>query len=126
MRWNGKRWLKEGEKFKSITFSHYYLKFVTPVYKNVPEAWLIEVLEVNLKDLSESFLEYDTTYLVNTKRGDRRYRLPKSGRYLLLIFQGNQGGLFTTLRAAWPPQKVKFYKDARGELFTLRIKDDSR
>lgn len=98
-----------------IKFSNYYLKFGT-LGKSVPKfSSLIEVLVVNLEDLSESFLDYDTRFTGGT------FKLPKKGKYLLLIFQNSPiHALFTTLRK-WTKRKEDFYKKKRGRVFRLEI-----
>ncbi|MDZ4726541.1 MAG: hypothetical protein SH817_10305 [Leptospira sp.] len=98
-----------------IKFSNYYLKFGT-LGKSIPKfSALIEVLVVNLEDLSESFIDYDTRFIGGT------FKLPKKGKYLLLIFQNSPfHALFTTLRK-WTKRKEDFYKKRRGRLFRLEV-----
>jgi len=76
-------------------------------------ATLLEVIPVRLENLSAEFLNYDTD--------GGRFKLPKRGEYLLLIFRGYTG-LFPTLRAAWPSSKLKYYRDSIGEEFEIEIK----
>ena len=77
----------------TIKFSHHYAKLraAEPEMK----ATLIQVLPIDLGDLSAEFLAYDTD--------NGLFKLPKRGKYLMLISEGSHG-LFTTLRAAYPPR----------------------
>lgn len=93
-----------------ISFSHRYRKLC--VLDVSQEARLLLVIDVNLKDLPEHFLQYDTD--------DGLFELPKSGKYLLLVFSGAKGA-FTTLRAAWPPRKEKYYRENIGQIFDVRL-----
>ena len=95
---------------KTIKFSHQYKKLA--VLRSDMTARLLLVLEVNLEDLKKEFLEYDTEGI---------YKLPKKGKYLLLIFQGHTG-LFTTLRRNYPSLKRLYYEKAIGETFKVEIK----
>jgi hypothetical protein len=97
---------------KTIKFSHHYCKMPTAITESV----LLEVLEVQLADLSQVFLNYDTT----TSKGFQ-YHLPKTGMYLLLLLYDEKGcELWTTLRRA-TPEKRKYYRDAIGETFKIEI-----
>ena len=95
----------------TIKFSHKYDKLRAMDEHEQPK--LLQVLDVELSDLSPDFLDYDTAIV-----GGGYYKLPKKGKYLLLMFEGNHG-LFTTLRAAWPPQKAAFYRNNIGNRFTV-------
>jgi hypothetical protein len=72
--------------------------------------------EICRKELtvSKTFLDYDTDY--------GKYKLPAKGKYLILIFlkPGINTNLFTTIRR-FTPEKYKYYKDARGEMFEVQI-----
>lgn len=92
-----------------IRFSHKYEKL--NVLNGKKRAMLLEVIKVNIGSLSSPFILYDTD------RG--LYPLPKSGRFLLLIFQG-EGGLFTTLRSA-KPGKEDYYRGNIGRMFRVTI-----
>ena len=95
---------------KTIKFQFKYGKM--PEW--VKESVLLDVLDVQLADLSPEFLYYDTT-----ANGGMSYQLPKTGMYLLLLLHGN-GQLWTTLRRA-TPEKRKYYRDAIGETFKIEI-----
>jgi len=101
---------------KKIKFSHEYKKILVAngfLYR----ATLLEMLEVDLKDLHKPFLDYDTD--------EGKFELPKSGKYLLLIFHGYYG-IFTTLRPAFPKSKVDYYKNSIGETFQVVVQEDAK
>jgi len=94
-----------------IKFSHDYKKIT-----GTKEAMLLEVININLQNLSGDFIKYDT---------DSIYELPCKGDYLMLIFQKiNQQpfvrrfDLFTTLRRR-TDDKEKYYRGAIGRIFQL-------
>lgn len=92
----------------NIKFSHDYGKLqVAPDRK----ATLLDVVMVNLQELSDEFLSYDT---------DDVFKLAKTGSYMMLLFKG-QCGLFTTLRSAYPLRKVDYYRAAIGKEFNIVI-----
>ena len=97
---------------KKIRFSHHYSKLASINCIEAKPVKLIEALMIDIKDLSKEFLDYDTD--------DGLYKLPKSGRFLLLIFLV-EGVLFTTIRSAYPPSKVEYYKKAIGSEFQVII-----
>ncbi len=72
-----------------IYFSHSYDKLKYENGRLCLSAKLIEAIPVNLQDLSGEFLDYDTEGL---------FPLPKSGRYILLLFFKRKGNIFSTLR----------------------------
>jgi hypothetical protein len=97
---------------KTIKFSHRYNKMPDAVETSV----LLEVLDVSLSDLSQAFLDYDTT----TEKGFQ-YVLPKTGAYLLLLlFDVDTHQLWTTLRRS-TPKKSKHYNGSIGETFKIEI-----
>lgn len=95
---------------KTIKFSHTYQK-LKHHEKITNSSMLLEVLEVELSNLSFEFLLYDT---------DGIYELPKKGKYLMLIFMKDNSNIFTTLRR-YTPQKEKYYRESRGENFNVEI-----
>lgn len=97
-----------------IKFSHRYNKlFYSETFTGFSKmAMLIEVLTVNLENLSRQFISYDT---------DGLYQLPKKGEYLMLIFTKDEGAnIFTTLRRK-TEVKEKYYRSKIGEYFKLEI-----
>ncbi len=109
---------------RTIKFSNRYSKFPRILIgKNgklsyFSKTFLIEVLNVNLEDLSVPFIAYDTSYW-NPIEG--RYKLPKKGKYMVLMLRTN-GELWTTIRR-WTPQKEKYYKSLIGQEVKIEIKD---
>ncbi len=100
-----------------IKFSHNYKKISDTNF-----CILLDVIEVNLEDLSKKFLDYDT---------DDVYKLPKKGKYLMLIFQkeyiyinniNKVNNIFTTLRR-YIPEKSQYYKSKIGEIFEVILNE---
>ncbi len=103
---------------KQIKFSHNY-----PKLHGQSLAQLLAVRDLSVcKYTSPALLEYDTRY-ENADGTIGHYPL-KPGAYLRLIFDGEKGIPFTTIRKAWPPQKVKYYTEAVGEFFKIEIKPE--
>lgn len=96
-----------------IKFSHNYKKIA-----GVTKAKLIEVINVNLQNLSQEFLAYDTEGI---------YKLPETGNYMILIFHKESdtnidSNIFTTIRRR-TDEKEKYYRENIGKIFTLEIVD---
>jgi len=95
----------------TIKFSHPYLK--------MPEGWerskLLDVIGIDLRQLSDPFREYDTTY------NGGAYPLPKSGKYLILMLLSSKGHLWTTIRSAYPPSKEAHYRGNIGQIFNCMV-----
>ena len=103
--------LRENGDRMIIKFSHDYDKIT-----GTKEARLLEVLNINLQNLSEDFIKYDTGEI---------YTLPRKGDYMMLIFQkinsqpySRRCDLFTTLRRR-TDEKEKYYRKAIGRVFQL-------
>jgi hypothetical protein len=96
-----------------IKFSYHFPKLIGEDGYPIRAARLIEVLDVEISDLSEEFIQYDT--------GHGLYRLPPRGAFLMLIFQ-KPGfvNLFTTIRRS-TPEKRDYYRSQVGERFDLQI-----
>lgn len=106
---------------KKIKFSHEYYKLLGIRYNGVDNiATLLEVVDINLEDLSDTMRRYDTCYSENND--NKYYPLPKKGKYLLLIFVMNGSfytmGVFTTIRRN-TPQKRDYYKSCIGQYFEI-------
>jgi hypothetical protein len=97
-------------KTPTIKFSHRYPKLVSSGAID-GYAVLLDVIPVNLEELSKPFLDYDTDY--------GRYELPKKGRYLLLLLESGRG-LFTTIRRQ-TPQKESYYRGLIDETFEVSM-----
>jgi hypothetical protein len=100
---------------KKINFSHRYSKLGCEI-----EAQLLQVLPIDLKDLTDLMRAYDTHF--KEDGADEFYKLPKSGKHLLLIFLGRKGSLFTTIRADFPSTKKEYYNKSVGEWFQIVLK----
>lgn len=100
-----------------INFSHKYNKMPF----GFESSKLLDVLPVQLEDLSPEFLRYDTSYLDGGE--EKQYALPKTGAYMILLLQAGSGAgpLWTTIRSQWPPEKLKYYRGHIGEVFECRI-----
>jgi hypothetical protein len=98
-----------------IKFSHKYRKVLDENGNCVDRVKLLEVVNVKLEELSPVFLNYDTDF--------GKFKLPKSGKYMMLIFvkpSKNAGAfnLFTTLRR-WTEEKERYYRGAIGVVFNV-------
>ena len=100
-----------------IHFTHCYPKLVGPDGAPVIKAKLLEVLRVELSELSTEFLNYDTN--------NGQFSLPMDGYYLMLIFRKSardavSADIFTTLRSA-KPGKYEYYHELIGAMFLLEV-----
>ena len=102
----------------TIKFSHEYRKLLQGG-QPVTRARLLSVTQVRLQDLPAEFLDYDTD--------GGKYKLPRTGNYLLLTFlkptKAGAMDLFTTLRSD-RPGKIDYYLSRIGELFEVIISPD--
>jgi len=100
----------------TIKFSHNYKKLEVLGFHNeigrITRATLLEVIYVRLESLHKEFLDYDTD--------NGKYKLPKSGTYLLLIFKKTDEDIFTTLRRC-TPEKEQYYRNNIGGTFAVEI-----
>lgn len=97
----------EMDESLEIKFSHRYKKLMygDKVCKRLR---LLEVVPVNLEDLSPEFIRYDTD--------DGAYTLPDSGRYMMLIFlkdvsSGSDSNILTTFRKLTPDRLMKYHRN---------------
>ena len=102
---------------KHIVFSHHY-----PKLHGQTSARLLAVIPRKRNEMSEELIEYDTTYF--TDDGHKEYFPLKSGNYIQLVFIGNLGIPFCTIRSAFPQSKVEYYTSAIGEDFAIKFKGD--
>lgn len=93
-----------------IKFSHKYKKMLDGFERSK----LLDVIDVNIEDLSQHFKEYDTTYEGGL------YPLPKKGPFMLLLLLSEKGHLWTTLRRR-TPLKREYYNSHIGETFDCVI-----
>ena len=98
---------------KKIKFSNEYNKFFG-AEKGEPLK-LLQVFVLNFKDLSKSFIEYDTITTKGTK-----YDLPRGKLIALLFYIPRMSSSFTTVRR-WTPQKEEYYRASMGEAFKMEI-----
>jgi len=98
---------------KQIKFSHRYKKMPLSLTYGERAATLLQVLKVHYDDLSDLFIEYDTSYK------DGNYPIPKTD-LIFLLFQTREGKLFTTIRR-FTDRKWEYYKKAEGEKFEVVI-----
>lgn len=107
-----------------IKFSHMYEKM--PIGES--HGTLLEVLIADKKELSESFIQYDTTYLEWNWVGNlrhpeiRNYPLPNGKIIILLILSEHQKRLWTTIRR-WTQEKEVYYKSLRGKSVEIEINE---
>lgn len=108
----------------AIKFSHNY-----PKLWGQEKAELLAIKEIKIdKNTPIDLIEYDTMY-INRREGENGaveeagYFTLKSGNYIQLIFLGNKGIPFCTIRTASPQSKVDYYKSNIGKIFEIRIKD---
>lgn len=87
-----------------IKFSHNY-----PKLWNQKTGLLLRVtIRDRERDMSKSLIEYDTKY------AEGKYYELKKGKYLHLVFLGNEGIPFSTIRR-WTPDKEKYYLGLVGQ-----------
>lgn len=94
-----------------IKFSHEYPK----LWKQT-KAELIHLRLLHAKELSNELKGYDTLYQAENKVG--YYRLPENGMLIQLIFIGNFGIPFCTLRR-YTKEKLDHYKKNVGNEFDM-------
>ena len=78
---------------------------------------LIECMAIELNQLTDEFIEYDTGFYDGTEKDN--YPL-KDGKYLILFFVDNRGTLFTTIRRQ-TQSKNEYYFTSIGCEFELVI-----
>lgn len=101
-----------------ICFSHDY-----PKLHGQTTAQLLAVKPLTVdRNTDADLLEYDTHFY--QPRGGVGHYILKPGKYLRLIFDGNKGIPFTTIRKAYPPQKTEYYLGKIGETFEVWVIPD--
>jgi len=93
-----------------IRFSHNYKKLNCERF-----AELRDVILIDLERQAKAFLEYDTEGI---------YNLPKKGKYIALVFLGENGTLFTTLRK-YTEKTYAYYVAHMYETFEIIVKNAS-
>ena len=96
-----------------ISFSHDY-----PKLHGQTTATLLAVIPIRIdRNTLRELIEYDTKF-------DGGYFPLPTGDYIQLVFIGNLHIPFCTIRKAWPPQKVEYYKAAIGYDFAINVKPE--
>ena len=117
--------LEDPEGRVTIKFSAEYEKMPA----DISHTTLLNVLKVKRSQLSAQFLEWDTKF--RGKEGTFPLSSGPEFLVLLLLSEGAcpcgaegdcQPRLWTTIRAAWPPEKEGFYRSHVGELVNIEIK----
>ena len=117
---------EDPKKRITIKFSAEYEKMPA----DISQTTLLAVLKVKRSQLSSQFLEWDTKF--RGKEGSFHLSSAQEGLVLMLLSAPEptvprnpwleQPRLWTTIRAAWPPEKEGFYRSHVGELVNIEIK----
>jgi hypothetical protein len=110
---------KTGMSELKISFSHNYPKLHGQTF-----ARLVAIEIHEREEMLDRFIQYDTKYLAakeNFPCVEEFYPLP-SGKYLVLLFWGNDWIPFTTVRP-WTFKKALYYQSNIGKTFKINIKD---
>lgn len=91
-----------------IKFSHVY-----PKLHEQTSATLLDIILRDRSELHKNFIEYDTVY------AGGHFPLPP-GRYMVLLFLGNNLIPFTTVRP-FTQEKFLYYNRSIGEIFDIII-----
>ena len=113
---------EDPKKRITIKFSAEYEKMPS----DISQTTLLAVLKVKRSQLSPQFLEWDTKF----RNLSGNYPLSSAPEVLVLMLLSapeptvplEQPRLWTTIRAAWPPEKEGFYRSHVGELVNIEIK----
>lgn len=108
----------------TIKFSSEYAKMPHSALEMMDEdrpTTLLAVLRVKRGQLSSQFLEWDTAF--RFKPGN--YPLPDGPEFLVLLLL-TEGHLWTTIRAAWPPEKEEWYRSHVGQIVNISIPTESK
>jgi len=97
-----------------IKFSHKYFKMPA----GFEQSTLIQVINIDKDEISDSFYDYDTTYATGFNE-IARYPLP-SGRLIILLLKSNAGLLWTTIRR-WTPEKEQHYRRHVGQVVECEV-----
>lgn len=114
----------------AIKFSHDY-----PKLHGQTSATLLAVVPIRIdRNTPKELIEYDTTYYVTRELSEvglglgtvKEYFPLPTGDYIQLVFIGNLRIPFCTIRKAYPPSKVEYYKGKVGELFKVEVKKEAK
>jgi hypothetical protein len=81
---------------------------------------LLAVFKVKRSELSAEYLAWDTKYADNPGH----FQL-SSGKEFLVLLLLTAAQLWTTIRAAWPPEKEEYYRSHVGEIVNIEIKGEN-
>lgn len=104
--------MREAPKIK---FSHNY-----PKLHGQQTARLLDVEIKDRRAMQQKFIEYDTRY--HDDGGLQGYYPLSPGKHLILVFFGDAGIPFTTVRS-WTAGKESYYRELIGKLFSVVIKE---
>ena len=112
-----------------IKFSHVYTKMPNLLNSDGWENYLVGVSVVNLEDLPERFIAYDTEifeYYPKKTPPSSFYPLPNKGKFMILTLfckgGNNEKGrkVWTTIRR-WTPRKEQYYRGLIGQEVEIKI-----
>ena len=95
-----------------IRFSHIYQKLLDQHNDCIESAKLLDVQIINLENISQEFLNYDTD--------NGKYQLSGRGKHIMLFFLKPRedyvcsSDLFTSIRR-WSEEKEKYYRGLIGK-----------
>ena len=98
-----------------MTFSHIYRKLLTYNNSVIKKSKILEVIPIEIENLSKEFLNYDS---------ENKYNLPKKGKFIIIILLKEENSLlscsniFTTIRP-WTEEKEKYYRERIGETINI-------
>lgn len=92
-----------------IKFSHKYFKMPIGFEKST----LLQVININKDEISDSFYDYDTTYPTGFNEV-ARYPLA-SGKLIIIMLKSQTGLLWTTIRR-WTSEKEQYYRRLVGQV----------
>ena len=100
----------------TIKFSHFYSKLP----RDYQYSRLLQVIPIQLAELSPEFRHYDTTYLDGGE--EKQYPLPDCGDRILLLLQAGSGHghLWTTIRKR-EDEKLEYYRSLVGKVVECRV-----
>jgi len=79
--------------------------------------------------LADKFVEYDTVYIEGDERDlfaknvENHYPLPKTGKFIVLVFLGNDLIPFTTVRR-WTQEKCDYYYSGINKIFDIECVEE--
>jgi hypothetical protein len=103
---------------RQVRFSHNYLKLDKAFTRGNMKAKLLQVIQIDYKDLSADFIAHDTVYRDGRIVG--AYDLPRTILILLIFRSEAFHKIFMTLRR-FTPSKWNYYKKSVGEIFEVKM-----